>query len=216
MKIIPIMLSIFVAFTNVWDNPNWEHISTFDSFIENNLKEEQRSIFTDEFVYELLNTCAEEEVDPWLVISIMQHESSFNPDAIAYDNKHFGLMQLSEKYHLQKIYDLGSEDIFEPIANMKVGIKYIKEIREECKDFKSVRESTLVLPLETLVVMSYNQGLGNALPDYRDGKISSYAEEVIRTYQWFLQIYGPIDIEEILSDYEVPLNAQEYLKEKIS
>lgn len=214
MKIVPMILSIFVAFTSVWEEPKYEHIDVLDPFIET-LEEEQKEVFTDEFIYKLLVTCRDSDIDVWLPISVMIHESHINPDAISYDDKHFGLMQLSAKYHLQSIKDLGGDDIFDAEDNMVVGVKYLGELKEKVRNYSCIKTSELNYPLERLVVMSYNQGLGDAYPLYIENQTTPYADGVINTYKKFTTKYGTLNLTDILSKYPEVKDAREQYKEKV-
>ena len=214
MTFAPLVLSIFVAFTSVWEEPQYQHIDALDPFIET-LTEEQQEVFTDEFTYKLLVNCKESDVDPWLSISVMIHESAINPNAVAYDDKHFGLMQLSEKYHYKKIKALGGDDIFDAEDNMVVGVNYLGELKETVKNYGCLKTSELSYPLERLVVMSYNKGLGDALPLFEEGMTTPYADVVIDTYQKLTTKYGTLTIEDILSGYPEVKDARETYKEKV-
>lgn len=154
----------------------------FDDFIKDYLTEEQASIFTEDFITTFLTVCEEQDIDPWLAIAVIEHESSFIPDAVASDNRHFGLMQLSEKYHMDKIIEIGGNDILDPEDNITVGISYLAEIRSWCKGLSAVKTYPYDCPLESLMVMSYNSGFGNALPIYEENGTTAYQETVIKKY----------------------------------
>lgn len=166
-----------------------EELQIFDEFIKQELNEEQASLFTQDFIKALLVTSKNYNIDPWLVISVIDCESSFKPNAISRDKKHFGLMQLSEKYHMQKIYDIGGEDIFDPIDNITVGIMYLAEIRSWCKDV-TLSDYPYACPLESLMVMSYNKGFGVALPLFELGETTAYTDKAISKYLSYKTTYG--------------------------
>lgn len=170
-----------------------EHNEIFDEFIDD--KEEQgyeciRETFTDEFIKNLVDTSVEYGVDPWLVVSVIEAESSFNPDARAYDgSKHYGLMQLSVHYFSEALALEGTDDFFDPIANVSVGIKELARLLDSQKDYRCVKNSTFKHPGESLAVLSYHKGEGDAIPLFRENEVDSYTEKVIDNWQYYRNTY---------------------------
>ena len=171
-----------------------KEITCFDEFIDKELDEEQKKIFTGDFMETLLLKCAQTEIDPWLVISIIKNESNFNPGARAYDGSHhYGLMQLSEYYFSDEIKLTESQDFFEPVANITVGIDNLHNIQEKIRYYSCLRNTTIDDPLETLTVMSHNRGMGEAVSKFKEGNINDFTLSVLKDSKEYKRKYGEID-----------------------
>lgn len=104
-----------------------------------------------------------------IVLSVIYHESTYRPHLVGDSGAAYGLMQVQPKWHLARMAKYGiysNEELFDPFANVCVGIDYLGELYRVGKGL----EWTL---------MAYNGG-----PDYADaltarGMISKYAESVI-------------------------------------
>lgn len=70
----------------------------------------------------IFSICKEYGVDPALVIAIIEQESTYDPGAVNYNGTCFGLMQVYEYYHTDRMARLGVTDLFDPYQNVKVGI----------------------------------------------------------------------------------------------
>jgi len=66
-------------------------------------------------------------LDPLLIIAVIAVESRFNPIAESLAGAK-GLMQIIPRYHTDKFEEYGGEKaVFDPIANVKVGARILKE-----------------------------------------------------------------------------------------
>lgn len=193
------------------DKLNMEtRVTCFDDFI-NSLSQDKQEIFTEEFTETLLYKCNETNISPWLVLSIVKNESGFNPKARAYDgSSHYGLMQLSERYFGDEIALTKSQDIFEPVANITVGIDNLHNIQEKIKYYSCLKDTNIEYPLESLTVLSHNKGLGDAVPLFQSGSTNRFTQNVINDYKKFLKEYGEIDCAKELGishlGYWIPFN----------
>ena len=175
-------------------------VTCFDEYIDV-LPQDQQKIFTEDFKETLLRKCADTKISPWLVLSIIKHESQFNPDAKAYDeSSHYGLMQLSEKYFGDEIELTQSKNIFDPIANITVGIDNLHNIQEKIRYYSCLNDTTISYPLESLTVLSHNKGLGEAVPIFNTRQTNTFTQEVIADYDYCLKTYGEIDCDEELGE----------------
>jgi len=123
------------------------------------------------------------ELDPVLILSVIQGESSFNPDRLGKLDE-IGLMQLrpgtaewiSNKYGLKWT---GAKMLFDPVANVRIGAAYIQYLREH---FDSHAR---------LYLAAYNMGPRN-VGQAREKKIwpKDYAQHVMRYY---VDFYSEID-----------------------
>lgn len=102
---------------------------------------------------------------PEFLTAIAFQESRYNPNA-EYEGC-VGLMQVSKKWHWDRMERLGIIDLEEPYGNMLVAADYLKELFEKYKD-------------PAMVLQVYN-GDSNAKA-YWDGKaeMSEYATQIIK------------------------------------
>ncbi len=175
-------------------------IKCFDEYIEKELKENEAALFDEKFKETLITKCMETQISPWLVISIIKHETHFNPDARAYDGSaHYGLFQLSQFYFQDEINLTETKDIFEPNANITVGIDNLHSIQEKIKYYSCLQNTSIEHPMETLTVMAHNKGLGDAVPLFQAGTVNAFAKEVISDYVRMEKTYGTIDCAKVLT-----------------
>lgn len=100
---------------------------------------------------------------PELILAIIETESSGNPNARNGECK--GLMQVSERWHKDRMEKLGVTSLYDPYGNILVGTDYLMELAEECIDIAY-----------TLDV--YN-GNSKAKYNYENGIMSDYATKVL-------------------------------------
>lgn len=113
------------------------------------------------------------------IFAIMQHESRFNSEAVGDDGQSFGYMQVMEKWHKDRMEELGVTDLKNPEENILVAVDYLDELYRKYGDMTSA-------------LMAYNCGPTTAQKLWEQGvqqtgytrKVLQYSEE-IRT-----EIYG--------------------------
>jgi soluble lytic murein transglycosylase-like protein len=103
-------------------------------------------------------------IEPELIMSIVQQESDYNPKAK--NGKCLGLMQVSTYWHDDRAARLGVTDFYDPYGNILLGVDYLSELLKQYKD-------------KTLVLMLYSMDHDTAFKMYKNGQISSYAKTVI-------------------------------------
>lgn len=73
-------------------------------------------------------------VDPVLVMAIIEKESQYDANAIGDNCNSFGLMQVNAQYHGERMAKLGVTNLLCPYCNVLVGIDYFAELLEEYGD----------------------------------------------------------------------------------
>ena len=73
---------------------------------------------------------------PEMVIAIIEHESSGLANLFIAHCK--GLMQIYEKYHMDRMKKLGVTDLYDPYSNILVGCDYLAELFSEYDDMGTV------------------------------------------------------------------------------
>lgn len=118
----------------------------------------------------LQEICAKENVPYPLALGVIEKESNFDP--LAYNDRCWGLMQVSEIHAT-------SEELKHPVTNMTYGVKLLSNLYSKYGDWN-----------KTLV--AYNCGSGGAEEYYfsRGYNSSSYSREVIVRSRKFADMLG--------------------------
>lgn len=112
---------------------------------------------------------------PELLMAMIETESSGNPDATNGTCK--GLMQVSEKWHKDRMEKLGVANICDPYGNILVATDYLMELAEKYEDIG-------------MVLMVYNGD--SRAKDYWNGNanLSKYAEKILARSEVLERIHG--------------------------
>lgn len=102
----------------------------------------------------ILKWSEKNEVDPALVLAVIERESAFNPRARSWVPA-FGLMQIvPESAGAEVLHEIPSEDfLYDPENNIRVGTEYIKRLEQE--HFSDIQTGD---KKRYLVTCSYNWG----------------------------------------------------------
>ncbi len=111
------------------------------------------------------------EICPEFLMAIIEKESSGNPNAESEGCK--GLMQISVKWHRERMEKLGVTDIFDERCNILVGTDYLSELFKKYGDIKTV-------------LKVYN-GDSRA---FEDGYISDYANGILERSAELERLHG--------------------------
>lgn len=110
-----------------------------------------------EEISEMYNVC------PELIFAMIEHESSGNPKAE--NSGCYGLMQISERWHKDRMKRLGVTDLFDPYGNILVGVDYIAELADTYGDLE-------------MVLMVYN-GSSDAQERWENNTPTEYAKSIM-------------------------------------
>ena len=103
---------------------------------------------------------------PELIQAIIERESSYDP--YAKNGNCIGLMQVSEKWHTDRMEELGVTDLYDPYSNILVGTDYLAELFNEA--IESGRGDDLYY-----VLMRYNLKISTANRLWEAGDYTDYA-----------------------------------------
>lgn len=107
-------------------------------------------------------------LDAELVHAIIMVESNYDANALSSANC-MGLMQISPRWHADRMERLGVTNLYDPYGNVLVGCDFLAELLED-------------YDLE-FALMIYNQGLDSARRTYASTGQSNYSKTVIEKYQ---------------------------------
>ena len=110
----------------------------------------------------IFTECEKHNIQPAVIVAMIQKESNFNTYCIGDDGRSAGLMQIQAKWHIKRMIALDCTDLFDPHQNITVGIDYLAELYNKygCDYGKALT--------------AYNQG------SYK-GTVTNYAESVLKT-----------------------------------
>lgn len=121
----------------------------------------------DEYLQDhIFAVCRWYDIDPALVIAIIDRESDFRPSLRGDNGASYGLMQIQLRWHEDRMISLGHSDLLNPYVNIVVGVDYLAELFERGK------------PVEW-VLMAYNGGPSYANKKFAKGEVSVYARTVL-------------------------------------
>lgn len=102
-------------------------------------------------------------ISPELLMAIIETESSGQSDAE--NGGCYGLMQISVKWHKDRMERLGVTDIFDERSNILVGADYLAELFEKYEDVG--------------LVLGVYHGEENAVAKYKRGELSNYTKGIL-------------------------------------
>ena len=113
-------------------------------------------------------------VCPELLMAMIETESSGNPNATNGTCK--GLMQVSEKWHMDRMKRLGVKDIYDPYGNILVATDYLMELAEKYEDIG--------------IVLDVYNGNSKAMQNAENGILSEYAAKILGRAEMLERIHG--------------------------
>lgn len=122
---------------------------------------------SDELQQHVYDTCIMYDVDPFTIIAQIEKESSCRAYVCNPRTGCAGLMQIYEKWHVDRMERLGVTDLLDGKQNILVGIDYMAELLKRC-DGDYIH-----------ALMCYNMGGGNADPKFKNGEYSDYAIDIV-------------------------------------
>lgn len=123
----------------------------------------EETTISDEAIISCYAYGEEYDICPELLIAIIEHESGGDPNAK--NGRCLGLMQVSERWHYDRMEKLDCNDLYDEDQNIHVGADYLAELFEKYED-------------PYLVLMAYNMGDKKALELYKKGKYTKYAVSI--------------------------------------
>lgn len=117
----------------------------------------------EELEFYIERVCEPVNICPELIEATIERESRWNPKAVNGDC--MGLMQISERWHRERMDEFGVTDLTDPFDNILVGVDYLRELFEKYED-------------PGMVLMVYN-GDSRVAKLQETGELSEYAEWIL-------------------------------------
>jgi len=178
--IVGIILLLIISIVIIFKPQNW--------FLKKIYKLEYS-----EYVYKYAE---ENDIDPYLIFSIIKAESNFERN-IESSSGAIGLMQLMEATAIEMANEIGEdvvvkEALYNPEINIKIGTKYYAYLIKRYNDNKD------------LALAAYNAGMGNVDKWIKEGTIkedgsdlenipyketNNYVRKIVRNYRIYQNLY---------------------------
>jgi soluble lytic murein transglycosylase-like protein len=75
--------------------------------------------------------CKQEDVSYPLIVAMIEHESGYKFDEAGDGGESLGYMQISEKWHKDRMKELECNNLLNPYQNVRVGISLMKDLIEK-------------------------------------------------------------------------------------
>lgn len=117
----------------------------------------------------IIDASEKRDVDPALVLAVIEKESGYNPDASGDNGKSQGLMQIWRSAYEKRMKKLGVANLYDPRDNVLVGIDILAEKLEKYEDAEKA-------------LIAYNAGDAGAKKHYFSKSIysNSYSRAVLK------------------------------------
>lgn len=113
-------------------------------------------------------------VDYYTVLALIERESGYKYDSTGDNGNSKGLMQIYEKWHLDRMEEYGATDLYNPYDNMRVGVDFLAEIQGNYLESGG----------EACVLMAYNMGATTAKKWWDKGVYSTdYTRGILQRAQ---------------------------------
>lgn len=193
MEVIIIVLLVLILFAYSWSPSNrrsFNRVDRQDKFVLSALSEPETTIFYDlkevseDFFTSVMRIVSNKQtfeeivasyvfdicqsypnVDPYIVLSVIYHESRFTPNVSS--GNCVGLMQVSTYWSGERALKLGVTDFYDAYSNILLGVDILNDQLE-------IANGDIYYAL-----MLYNQTADSARQMYLQGIISGYAKSVV-------------------------------------
>lgn len=116
----------------------------------------------------IVQLCEAYQIEPELVLAVIEHESDYNAAASGDNGNSHGLMQIQPKWQRDRMAKLECSDLFDPRQNVTVGVDILAELLAEHETV-------------SMALMVYNAGLTGATTYWFSNGIYSneYSQSVL-------------------------------------
>lgn len=155
-----------------------------------------KEIYPTEYSEYVEKYCKENDLDKYMVYSIIKAESDFNPNVKSQSDA-IGLMQLleetaNERANIIEDHNVTEEDLYDPETNIKLGTSYYAYLLKHYNGNN------------VLALTAYNAGMGNVdtwiktkvikydgsdIENIPYKETNNYVRKILRDYQMYLKLY---------------------------
>ena len=116
----------------------------------------------------VVQECEKVSIAPEVIFAVIQKESSFRAGVVGDNGRSFGLMQIQERWHKERMDKLGVDDLLDPYQNIMVGVDYLGELVNRYEDID-------------MALMAYNAGASGANKNWWSKGLytNEYSDEVM-------------------------------------
>ena len=122
----------------------------------------------------IFNLCEERDIEPAIVVSMIQRESRFREYVIGDNGRSYGLMQIQPTWHKARMDELDCSDLLDPYQNVTVGIDILGDLLEGGNSIE-------------WALMAYNGGCAYANRKVSQGVVSDYVKDILKNSQVILK-----------------------------
>jgi len=117
--------------------------------------------------------CEERGLDYYIVLAMIEKESSYRYDATGDSGASKGYMQVQERWHWKRMQAEGVTDLYDPYGNIRTGLRLLQDLHKVYPDADL-----------HFILMCYNMGESKAIELYYSGTYSTgYSRGVIQRAQ---------------------------------
>lgn len=121
----------------------------------------------------LWETCRNTDIDYYIVLALIERESKYKWDATGDNGNSKGYMQIYERWHKDRMTELGVTDLYNPYQNIVTGVNYLAEIAQKYKEDGY-----------NTILMVYNMGESGAKRNWKQGVYSTaYSRGILERAQ---------------------------------
>lgn len=125
--------------------------------------------------------CEQRDIDYYMVVALIERESGYKWDATGDGGNSVGYMQIGKKWHKDRMFEEGVEDLLNPYGNIRVGLNFLQYLNKEYLDNSGAN----------CVLMAYNMGESGARSLWKEGIYSTeYSREVLKRAEEIRQELG--------------------------
>lgn len=122
----------------------------------------------------LWGLCRESGVDYYMVLAMIERESGYRCYATGDSGNSKGLLQVYERWHKERMQEVGATDLYNPYDNMRVAVNLLKEIQDKYLESSGAH----------CVLMVYNMGGSGANRLWANGVYSTdYSRQILQRAQ---------------------------------
>lgn len=117
--------------------------------------------------------CEERGLDYYIVLAMIEKESSYRYDATGDSGASKGYMQVQERWHYKRMEAEGVTDLYDPYGNIRTGLRLLQDLHKVYPNADT-----------HFILMCYNAGESRAIDLYNSGVYStSYSRYVMQRAQ---------------------------------